>query len=375
MVRFVVAPGRVTIRDVAERGRRLGRHRVQGDQRALRRRRRDQREGPGGDPRAGLRVEPGRPQPAQPPDQRDRDPGRRPRAVQRRAAQGRGPTRSDAPATSSWSTPAAAAATEHVGLGAALPEPAERHADRRRGARHPDRRGGVLGAPVVAVDPHTGREDLPTVDSDNLQRRPARHRAPARAGPPPDRVRSPAARTSSRPGCASTAIREAMAAAGLDVDPDLVRDGEYDEEVSAEVGPRAARPRPDRPTAMFAANDNSAIATWRSRRRCGVRVPDELSVVGFDNIPGERAVAARADHDQPADPGDGPAGGRALLVQLLAATSSRTRCTSRSRPAWSSGSPAPLRPRVVTRHERRLGRRRDSVARRLPRAARSGSAG
>ena len=47
---------------------------------------------------------------------------------------------------------------------------------------------------------------------------------------------------------------------------------------------------PDRPTAVFAANDITAIATIETAVSLGLRVPDDHSVVGFDNIP-ESALA------------------------------------------------------------------------------------
>ncbi len=63
---------------------------------------------------------------------------------------------------------------------------------------------GSFGAPVVAVDPHTGREDMPTVDSDNRTAPgspPSTCSSLATAGS----ASSVAARTSSPPGCASSA--------------------------------------------------------------------------------------------------------------------------------------------------------------------------
>ena len=51
-----------------------------------------------------------------------------------------------------------------------------------------------------------------------------------------------------------------------------------------------ARPRaslldlPDPPTAIFAFNDNIAIGAIQAARERGLRVPDDLSVVGFDDV-------------------------------------------------------------------------------------------
>jgi LacI family transcriptional regulator, repressor for deo operon, udp, cdd, tsx, nupC, and nupG len=56
---------------------------------------------------------------------------------------------------------------------------------------------------------------------------------------------------------------------------------------SIESGARAASEwleRPDRPTAAFCFNDEMAIGVIDAARRRGVRVPAELSVVGFDDV-------------------------------------------------------------------------------------------
>ena len=47
---------------------------------------------------------------------------------------------------------------------------------------------------------------------------------------------------------------------------------------------------PDRPTALFGANDTSAIAAMEVAQELGLSVPGDLSVVGFDNVP-EAALA------------------------------------------------------------------------------------
>ena len=185
-------------------GRRLDRHRVQGDQRAVRRRRRDQREGPGGDPRPGLRVEPGRPQPAQPPDQRDRDPGLRHRAVQRRAPQGRGPRDQDHRLRARGLLQRRPRHRARR-LGEPGAEPAQRHPHRRRRAGHPDGRGRLLRRSGRRRRPPHRPRGRAHRRLRQPARRPARHRAPPRASATAGSASSVAARTSSPPGCASSA--------------------------------------------------------------------------------------------------------------------------------------------------------------------------
>jgi LacI family transcriptional regulator, galactose operon repressor len=139
------------------------------------------------------------------------------------------------------------------------------------------------GTPVVAVDPHTGPSELPTIDSDNL--RGAQLATEHLLGLGHRRI----ALLTGRPDLQSAQLREtgyrrALAAAGVPVDEDLIRVGAYDPEVSTESA-RSLLSRDDRPTAVFAANDLSAIATIETARELGLRVPEDLSVVGFDNIP------------------------------------------------------------------------------------------
>ncbi|UJP09995.1 LacI family transcriptional regulator [Microbacterium sp. KUDC0406] len=78
--------------------------------------------------------------------------------------------------------------------------------------------------------------------------------------------------------------REALEAAGIRFDPTLVADGGYRAADSTD-GAHELLAREDRPTAVFAANDLSAIELIRVAHECGLRVPEDLSVIGFDDVP------------------------------------------------------------------------------------------
>jgi DNA-binding LacI/PurR family transcriptional regulator len=78
--------------------------------------------------------------------------------------------------------------------------------------------------------------------------------------------------------------RSALPAAGLSVDPDLVVEAELDRENGCAAA-RTLLSRPERPTAIFAANDLQALGVYQAAREQGLRIPDDLSVVGFDDLP------------------------------------------------------------------------------------------
>ena len=51
--------------------------------------------------------------------------------------------------------------------------------------------------------------------------------------------------------------------------------------------------RPDRPTAIFAGSDMQALGVMEAARERGIRVPEELSIVGYDDIPLARWLTPR----------------------------------------------------------------------------------
>ncbi|MFY1674547.1 LacI family DNA-binding transcriptional regulator [Plantactinospora sp. WMMB334] len=78
--------------------------------------------------------------------------------------------------------------------------------------------------------------------------------------------------------------RSAMEAAGLSVDADLVARADLTTEGGHTVA-LGLLDRPDRPTAIFAGNDLQALGVYRAARELGLRIPADLSVVGFDDLP------------------------------------------------------------------------------------------
>jgi LacI family transcriptional regulator len=75
----------------------------------------------------------------------------------------------------------------------------------------------------------------------------------------------------------------ALSQGGLSVDAELMRAGEF----TFDAGFTAAADLlslPGRPTALFASNDAQALGAIEAARTLGLRVPEELSVVGFDDM-------------------------------------------------------------------------------------------
>jgi len=72
--------------------------------------------------------------------------------------------------------------------------------------------------------------------------------------------------------------------AGIPVDPDLVRYGNFSGEAGYQYGTELLG-RPGRPTAIFAGSDMQATGVMRAARRLGLDVPGSVSVIGYDNLP------------------------------------------------------------------------------------------
>ncbi|WP_166996624.1 LacI family DNA-binding transcriptional regulator [Paramicrobacterium fandaimingii] len=137
--------------------------------------------------------------------------------------------------------------------------------------------------PIVAVDPHTGRADLPTVESDSFGGALQATRHLIELGH--RRIGFVAGRPDLRSSILREAgYRQALREADIPFTPELVRVGRYEPgEAREHTTTLLASPNP--PTAIFAANDISAIAVLKLAASMGLSVPRDLSVVGFDDIP------------------------------------------------------------------------------------------
>lgn len=80
------------------------------------------------------------------------------------------------------------------------------------------------------------------------------------------------------------AYRDVLAQARLPYDPDLEVTGDFSRKSGFEAANKLLA-LPDRPTAIFAANDISAYGAIAAIREAGLSVPGDISVVGFDDIP------------------------------------------------------------------------------------------
>ncbi|WP_105567812.1 LacI family DNA-binding transcriptional regulator [Microbacterium halophytorum] len=141
--------------------------------------------------------------------------------------------------------------------------------------------------PLVAIDPHTGPTGPAVVDTDNL--RGGKEATDHLIGLGHTRI----AHLRGRGDLQSARLREqgyreALADAGIT--GGIVEEGGYEPDESAAAVGRMLD-SPERPTAIFAANDITALEAIRVATERGLRVPEDLSVIGFDDIPAASAAA------------------------------------------------------------------------------------
>ncbi|MCZ7567769.1 MAG: LacI family transcriptional regulator [Ardenticatenaceae bacterium] len=95
-------------------------------------------------------------------------------------------------------------------------------------------------------------------------------------------IHGPPARLASRDRAAG--YRTMLRQLGFQVDPALQAEGDFSEE-SGQCAMEQLLGTVPRPTAVFAANDRMALGAIRAVQARGLRVPEDISIVGFDDIP------------------------------------------------------------------------------------------
>jgi LacI family transcriptional regulator len=145
------------------------------------------------------------------------------------------------------------------------------------------------GYPFVVADPRVPLTDgIPAVS--------AAHRAGAKAAT--DHLlalgHGRIAHVSGPRGWAATEERidgyhAALAAAGVPPARELLVDGDWEIQGGYEAGKRLLD-LPERPSAIFAANDNMAFGVVRAARERGLAIPRDLSLVGFDDTELAQAI-------------------------------------------------------------------------------------
>ncbi|ADD45898.1 LacI family DNA-binding transcriptional regulator [Stackebrandtia nassauensis] len=146
------------------------------------------------------------------------------------------------------------------------------------------------GLPVVLCGAPVGETDVPFVDSDN--RGGARQAVEHLASTGRRRIAAITGPQDMSVGIDRlTGYREALRTEGLPEDPALMEPGDFSEAAGV-TAMRALLDRVPDLDAVFAASDPMAFGALRVLRERGIRVPEDVAVVGFDDSP-------RAEHSEP----------------------------------------------------------------------------
>lgn len=78
--------------------------------------------------------------------------------------------------------------------------------------------------------------------------------------------------------------RSALEEAGIPLDETILRRGEFIPEAGRVLALELLQLE-DRPTAIFAGNDMQAFGVYEAARSLGISIPEQLSVVGYDDVP------------------------------------------------------------------------------------------
>lgn len=137
--------------------------------------------------------------------------------------------------------------------------------------------------PIVAVDHHPGDSDFPTVIATNWQGALSVMEYLTQLGH--RRIGFVGGRSDLQSGVRRyQGYVDGLQRVGVQPDPALITEGDYTLDVGYRCG-QDLLALPEPPTAIFAANDQSAFGVIKAAHELGLKIPDDLSVVGFDNTP------------------------------------------------------------------------------------------
>jgi LacI family transcriptional regulator len=124
--------------------------------------------------------------------------------------------------------------------------------------------------------------------------------------------------------------KDGLASAGLRYDPALVAAGDFTVQ-RGQAAAQALLALPERPTAIFAANDLMAFGVMVAARDLGLRIPQDLSVIGFDNIPETMLVSPRLTTVDQSIREMGVLGAQLLIRLIQGERPEQLRCTTPTR--------------------------------------------
>lgn len=140
----------------------------------------------------------------------------------------------------------------------------------------------ITDAPIVSIDPLTGNPNYPTVHATNYQGALAAMEYLLGLGH--QRISFITGRAELESASRRLkGYRDSLIKAGIGLDEGLIAYGDY----TTEMGIKCAREllsRKNPPTAIFASNDQTAMGVYQVAEELGLRIPHDLSVIGFDNI-------------------------------------------------------------------------------------------
>lgn len=140
----------------------------------------------------------------------------------------------------------------------------------------------ITDSPIVAVDPHVINPNYPSVQGMNYHGALEAMEYLIALG------HRRIGFISGRPEIGSAVrrlqgYRDALVNAGIQVDEELIKPGDFTQKTGFKYAAQLLQSS-EPPTAIFASNDQSAIGVIQAAEELGLKIPDDLSVVGFDNI-------------------------------------------------------------------------------------------